>query len=521
MRNDDNKTNYGGKLKSIINTEIILHFHTSKSPEFVGDLNAVSNFYDVETCESHLRKIQSILCELDFSFNSVLMKRGTHTWRFTFSNNNILSRRFQNLIPLLFKSKKTDNILYKYQKEGVKFLLSHDQCILADDMGLGKTLQVIKAVEQDAFQKKTPLFLIFCPISLIENWKTEIKKWAPLFVVNEYLPKTAKSQISNSNFLIIAYSRMQNFFSEVEYKEIIKSISIFDEAHKLRNESAKVNKIATKIKSNKKWLLTGTPLERDSKDIENIITLIDPSISVANFSKDPFLLKSRFTNITLRRTKTEVLGHLPPLKRKVHYLPVLDQQMIEYELLVKKQKLLPRKERIGALTNMLMVASASNTGQSNKIKKAVELVKLHIEKDNKVIIFSRFNKILDLMCKSLSINNLQHEKINGEIDKDERERRLKTFKDSENTNVLVLNIAIGSEGLNLTEANVVIFLNEWWNPSTNRQAEDRVNRIGQHKDVEIHILRSLKTIDINLEKILTNKNILEKEYLDLLLEDLN
>ena len=144
-----------------------------------------------------------------------------------------------------------------------------------------------------------------------------------------------------------------------------------------------------------------------------------------------------------------------------------------------------------------------------------------LEKDNKVIIFSRFNKILDLMCKSLSINNLHHEKINGEIDKDERERRLKTFKDSENTNVLVLNIAIGSEGLNLTEANVVIFLNEWWNPSTNRQAEDRVNRIGQHKDVEIHILRSLKTIDINLEKILTNKNILEKEYLDLLLEDLN
>ena len=291
-----------------------------------------------------------------------------------------------------------------------------------------------------------------------------------MFVVNEYFPKTAKSQISNSNFLIIAYSRMQNFFSEVEYKEIIKSISIFDEAHKLRNESAKVNKIATKIKSNKKWLLTGTPLERDSKDIENIITLIDHSISVANFSKDPFLLKSRFTNITLRRTKTEVLGHLPPLKRKVHYLPVLDQQMIEYELLVKKQKLLPRKERIGALTNMLMVASASNTGQSNKIKKAVELVKLQIEKDNKVIIFSRFNKILDLMCKSLSINNLHHEKINGEIDKDERERRLKTFKDSENTNVLVLNIAIGSEGLNLTEANVVIFLNEWWNPSTNRQA---------------------------------------------------
>ncbi|MDB9794647.1 DEAD/DEAH box helicase [bacterium] len=508
-------------MDNILDTEIILDFHTSKPPEFSGDLDAVSRFYDVEICTIQLKKVQDTLCELDFSFNSALKRTGVSSWKFNFSNNTISSRRFQNLIPLLFKSKKTDGILYKYQKEGVKFLLSHDQCILADDMGLGKTLQVIKAVEQDAFQKKTPLFLIFCPISLIENWKTEIKKWAPLFVVNEYFPKTAKSQISNSNFLIIAYSRMQNFFSEIEYREIIKSISIFDEAHKLRNESAKVNKIATKIKSSKKWLLTGTPLERDSKDIENIITLIDPSISVANFSKDPFLLKSRFTNITLRRTKTEVLGHLPPLKHKVHYLPLLDQQMIEYDLLVKKQKLLPRKERIGALTNMLMIASASDTGQSNKVKKAIELAKLQIEKNNKVIIFSRFNKILDLMCKSLSINNFHHEKINGEIDKDERERRLNSFKSSKETNVLVLNIAIGSEGLNLTEANVVIFLNEWWNPSTNRQAEDRVNRIGQHKDVEIHILRSLKTIDINLEKILTNKNILEKEYLDLLLEDLS
>jgi len=223
----------------------------------------------------------------------------------------------------------------------------------------------------------------------------------------------------------------------------------------------------------------------------------------------------------LRRTKAEVLGDLPPLSRKVHYLKLLDNQKSEYEFLVKKQKLLPRQERIGALTKMLMVASCSEGGQSNKIKKAGELTRCEVLKNNKVIIFSRFNKVLEMMCKKLTIEGILHEKITGEIDKDEREKRLNSFKSSIEANALVINIAIGSEGLNLTEANVVIFLTEWWNPSTNRQAEDRVNRIGQHKNIEVHILRSLDTIDISLEKILINKNGLEKEYLDLLLEELS
>lgn len=508
-------------MSSINKTEILLNFSISISPKFVGNLGELDDDYEVENSCDELFKIQNMLITADYTFGSALTKTGKSSWKFWLSENQILTRRFKNFAPLIFRAKKTDNVLYEYQNRGVQWLLDNDLCILADDMGLGKTLQVIKAAERECFNKKTHLFLIFCPLSLIENWKSEISKWSPLFIVEEYSIGIAQQQLNRSNFLIIAYSRMEKFFSETEPKQIIDAVSIYDEAHKLRNEGAKVNKIANKIKTKKKWLLTGTPLERDSKDIETIITLLDPRITVANFKKSKFFLKSRFANYTLRRTKSEVLGDLPPLGRQVHYLRLLKDQSCEYEKLLQKQRDIPRKERIGVLTKMLMTASCSDNGKSNKIEKAIELAKQEIKNNNKVIIFSRFNKVLNEMAKCLSNEGISNQKISGEIDKDERNKRLKAFKDSLEANVLVINISVGSEGLTLTEANVVIFLNEWWNPSTNRQAEDRVNRIGQHKNVTIHILRSLNTIDINLENILKNKNGIEKEFLDLLLDDLS
>ena len=109
---------------------------------------------------------------------------------------------------------------------------------------------------------------------------------------------------------------------------------------------------------------------------------------------------------------------------------------------------------------------------------------------------------------------IQNELVYGLLDKTERNLRLTRFRLDDQCKVLVINLSIGSEGLTLTEANNVIFLNEAWNPSMNRQAEDRVNRIGQHKPVNIHILRSKETIDISLEKILETKNKLEREYVD-------
>ena len=133
--------------------------------------------------------------------------------------------------------------------------------------------------------------------------------------------------------------------------------------------------------------------------------------------------------------------------------------------------------------------------------------------------FSKFNSVLDETSRYLFQNNINHVLVYGQIKQDKRDELIRKFQEDDNCFVLVINLSIGSEGLTLTEANNVIFINEAWNPSMNRQAEDRVNRIGQHRPVKIHILRSKATIDVSLEKILVSKNKLETEYVNDLLNE--
>ena len=150
-------------------------------------------------------------------------------------------------------------------------------------MGLGKTLQVIKACELEIFDRKIATILIFCPNSLIKNWSTELKKWLPLASSTGYVKGQLLECISNYTFVITPYSQLRNFVTEFEpLVGKFDSIAVFDEAHKLRNEGANVSKYSKILRIKKKWLLTGTPLERDEKDIETILRILDPGSAVSN-----------------------------------------------------------------------------------------------------------------------------------------------------------------------------------------------------------------------------------------------
>ena len=151
---------------------------------------------------------------------------------------------------------------------------------------------------------------------------------------------------------------------------------------------------------------------------------------------------------------------------------------------------------------------------------ALETLDEKIKAGEKSIIFSRFNSILEKFSSTLTAKRVSNVLVNGKLSKEDRDVRIKRFQSDANCHALVINLAVGSEGLTLTEANNVLFLNEAWNPSMNRQAEDRVNRIGQHKNVEVHIFRTKKSIDVNLEEILLRKGKLENEYIKLLVNDL-
>lgn len=313
---------------------------------------------------------------------------------------------------------------------------------------------------------------------------------------------------------------MHNFLKEYNQLNLnLDMITVFDEAHKLRNEGANVSRLALGFRSKTKWLLTGTPLERDEKDIEVIVNILEPGLSIAQMKKDKFLMKSRFTNLTLRRTKEIALKQLPPVSHRIHYVEMTEFQKFKYSELIKEYKDRPPKEKIGVLNKLMIAATHTPNEYSGKLISALQVLREISNKKEKSIVFSKFNSVLDNFGNILRKEQFDHVVVNGKIGKLEREILINKFRTDENCNILLINLSIGSEGLTLTEANNVLFLNEGWNPSMNRQAEDRVNRIGQHRNVEIHIFRSLNSIDINLENILSRKMKLEGEYIDLLLQE--
>ena len=510
-----------GNVRShMVNQKLSITFSAKEPPVIDGLTDEICENYDTDLTLDNLQLTQTLIANSDVGFRKTLENGNEVKWNFSMLDGQLKTRRFARFAARLFRDKQHDSKLYEYQKDGIAWLRSNPKCILADDMGLGKTLQVIKACEYEIFENKKQLVIIFCPNALSSNWLTELNKWFSLASASKYTSGELPRLLNQVNFVIVTYPQISNFLSEfANFNYGDETIAVFDEAHKLRNEGTQVSKLSKYFNTSTKWLLTGTPLERDQKDISTILHILDPGLYVSGLKEDKFLTKTRFQNLTLRRTKDLALKDLPPVTKHIHYVEMSDEQIMEYKALIREYKARPTSEQIGVLTKLMITATDQNISMSPKFLAAIETLEAKIKIGEKNIVFSRFNKILEKFSSNLTSKGISNVIVHGKLNKDERERRIRHFQTNENCHVLVINLSIGSEGLTLTEANNVLFLNEAWNPSMNRQAEDRVNRIGQHKNVEVHVYRTKETIDINLENILIRKGKLESEYVELLVGD--
>ena len=166
--------------------------------------------------EERLNHIFDAMTKADSGFKNH-SKVENYFSKFQIINENIKINRFPNLLPFLIKSKFLETQAKPYQKEGIKFLLNKDKCVLADDMGLGKTFQAIASVESLLFSEINIKVVVLCPNPLVEVWLSEFKKWAPII-------KVSKLSINNSsdrnellsiwlknNVIIIPYSMAKVF----------------------------------------------------------------------------------------------------------------------------------------------------------------------------------------------------------------------------------------------------------------------------------------------------------------------
>ena len=402
--------------------------------------------------------------------------------------------------------------LRSFQDVGIQWLVQRGAAILADDMGLGKTAQALLALQVLLLDGVIRSALIICPKSLVANWESECRKWVPALTVLRAVPRrhdveqTWLAILGRSHLVIASYEQLRPLPAALRDSQI--ELVVADEAHRLRRSQAQLVRTFRHMHASRFWALTGTPIERHPLDLATILSLLEPSRFSARSAVIESELRSSARPYILRRLKKDVLAELPKVLETKEAIELSSAQRQAYSAVQSRP--LDRTSndvlhRLSLLRSICDVDSESDA--SSKIDRIVEILLAVQKSGERAIVFSYLLRPLQLLYKRL----LQHDPpitallLTGENSADNRTEILQQFRSDAGIVVLLCSSRVGGEGLTLTEANHVIFLNEWWNPSANAQARDRVVRLGQERIVHVHRFRCRNTVEYLLDSILEEK----------------
>ena len=422
-------------------------------------------------------------------------------------------------LPLLLPRRITDN-LYPFQRSGVAWLLFHDRAILADDMGLGKTIQVIAALRRMFRAGRISSCLVVVPRTLMENWSSETREWAPELVTRRASDPSSGAiggwaqAVTRAHVLFASYEEVRNPSSELVSHP--PDVIIADEAHRLRKSDSLAHQGLRRIKAKRLWALTGTPVERDADDLAGLLSLLEPDrFAVDDHRLGIDVLRARARPYVLRRTKEAVLPELPPVTELTEAVPLSQAQQTAYSAATQTVR---SGEYLALFNDLRSICDMDpTTGESSKLDRTEELIKEILRQGSKCVVFSyTLGPLKALRVRLRAEFGDIAVLLTGELDLDERDRAVQRFKSDGNCAVLLASMRVASEGLTLTEANHAIFINRWWNPSTNSQAVDRIVRIGQHKPVTVYYLTSSNTVEDRLQALLDRKELTFAQLIDAL-----
>ncbi|MBC5709657.1 SNF2 helicase associated domain-containing protein [Hungatella sp. L12] len=429
--------------------------------------------------------------------------------------------------------------LRPYQKFGFRWLMTLGAMgfggILADDMGLGKTVQAIAylvAVKEN-YEGDTPRrSLIICPASLVYNWESEIHRFAPGLTVETVVggagSRKEKIRKSRADILLTSYDLLKR---DVEaYQEALFDTVFVDEAQNIKNHGTQTAKAVKALGCARRFALTGTPIENSLSELWSIFDFLMPGfLGGYKHFKEKYeqpvaarqdevaaeRLRRMIRPFILRRLKKEVLKELPDKLEEVVYSRMETAQREIYEARV--QKLLDSLSRqsqeeyrvgklqiLAELTHLRQLCCDPSlvyenyNGGAAKVDTCVELVNNAVEAGNKVLLFSQFTSMLDIIRRRLDEAGIGYYILTGSTSKEKRNELVKSFN-GDGPPVFLISLKAGGTGLNLTAASIVIHFDPWWNQAAQNQATDRAHRIGQQQVVTVYKLIMKDTLE---EKIL-------------------
>ncbi|MGL4738690.1 MAG: SNF2 helicase associated domain-containing protein [Cellulosilyticaceae bacterium] len=445
--------------------------------------------------------------------------------------------------------------LRNYQKTGYRWLKAMTHYgfggILADDMGLGKTLQVItllQAEKEERSEEDALPSLIVVPTSLTVNWQKEFQKFAPLMRVGVLLGDAATRQsilehIEEFEVIITSYDTLKRDIES--YMALKFRYCIADEAHYIKNANTQNAKALKLIQSDFRLALTGTPMENSLAELWSIFDFVMPGylFTYTYFKKHfeaPIVkeesqeatvrLQKMIAPFVLRRLKRDVLKELPSKTEVVMYNAMeeeqeriyrahLAQMQQDFEGEVKGQGIGKSHIKILAMiTRLRQICCHPNLylegykGESGKLNQCMELISESTGAGHKILVFSQFTSMLDLLGTRLQEEGVPYYMLTGSTKAEKRMELVEAFN-SDQTPVFLISLKAGGTGLNLTGADIVIHYDPWWNVSSQNQATDRAYRIGQKNKVQVFKLITEGTIEEKIEKLQQRKLALTENVL--------
>ncbi|MBM7651530.1 DEAD/DEAH box helicase [Neobacillus cucumis] len=436
-----------------------------------------------------------------------------------------------------------DAILRDYQKHGYRWMKTLAYYgfggILADDMGLGKTLQSITFIlsELTAIRNRKQPVLIVCPSSLSYNWLNEIMKFAPeirAVVVdgNQRERHKIQREAMEMDVLISSYPLLRRDIQWYE-KQSFHTI-FFDEAQAFKNPMTQTARSVKKLKANYRFALTGTPVENSPEELWSIYHVVFPELfkGLKEFS---YLTRKKIARrirpFLLRRMKEDVVSELPNKLESLEVAELLPDQKKLYAAYLAKlredtlkhlDKETIRKNRIkilAGLTRLRQICCHPSLfvdgykGSSAKFEMLLKIVEESRLSGRRVLIFSQFTKMLELIGRNLGMMGLPFFYLDGQTPAQERVEICHRFNQGER-DFFLISLKAGGTGLNLTGADTVILYDIWWNPAVEDQAADRAHRIGQKNIVQVIKLVTRGTIEEKISELQDKKRNLIEEIID-------